>query len=89
MEEKIIITWPESQILFELEGFEDNCELLLDTEKYGSSAYEVNKQWYETTQKIIIPENEMTEQEAKEYFEDAEADAYLSSMEAHEIDFID
>ena len=87
MEEKIIITWPESKIIYELEGFEDNCELLLDTEKYGSCAYEVNKQWYETTQKII-PENGMTEQEAKEYFEDAEADAYLSSMEAHEIDFI-
>lgn len=89
MEEKIIITWPESQILYELEGFEDNCELLLDTEKYGSCAYEVNKQWYETAQKIIVPEDEMTEQEAKEYFEDAEADVYLSSMEAHEIDFID
>lgn len=88
MEEKIIITWPESQTLCELEGFEDNCELLLDTEKYGSCAYEVNKQWYETTQKIIISKNGMTEQEAKEYFEDVEADTYLSSMEAHEIDFI-
>jgi hypothetical protein len=47
----IIITWPDSQGLFDLEGFEENCHLINDEiglEKFGPSAYFVNKQWYES-----------------------------------------
>ena len=46
----IIICWLDSQELMELDGFRENCSLIngergLDT--YGSSAYLVDKDWYE------------------------------------------
>ena len=46
----IIICWPESQELMELDGFRENCSLIngergLDT--YGYSAYLVDKDWYD------------------------------------------
>lgn len=46
----IIICWPDSQKLMELYGFRENCWLIngergLDT--YGSSAYLVDKDWYD------------------------------------------
>lgn len=47
----IIITWPDSQELFDLEGFEENCHLINDEhglEKFGPQAFFVNKQWYES-----------------------------------------
>lgn len=47
---KIIICWPESQELMEFDGFRENCSLIngergLDV--YGSSAYLVDKDWYD------------------------------------------
>ena len=37
-----VVTWPESQELFEIEGFEENSILINDTplyEQYGDGAY--------------------------------------------------
>ena len=44
----VIIQWPEIQYLMDKEGFNTNASLANDEwslEKYGSSAYFVNKQW--------------------------------------------
>lgn len=44
-----IVCWPESQMLMEKKGFYDNCTLINSEkglEKYGSSAYLVEKDWY-------------------------------------------
>jgi hypothetical protein len=44
----VIIQWPEVQDLMDKEGFNTNASLANDEwclEKYGSSAYFVNKQW--------------------------------------------
>ena len=53
-----VVTWPDSQMLAEKEGFLDNCALINSihgVEKYGSSAYRVNPKWY---QKFINDELE-------------------------------
>lgn len=45
-----IVCWPESQMLMEKKGFYDNCTLINSEkglEKYGSSAYLVEKDWYD------------------------------------------
>lgn len=50
MNEYIVIQWPESQYLAELEGFIDNCYLINDKKginTFGSLAYFVNKEWYD------------------------------------------
>lgn len=44
----VVITWPDIQYCMDKEGFEDNAYLINDDkglEKYGSSAYFVNKAW--------------------------------------------
>lgn len=48
--EREIVCWPESQMLMEKKGFYDNCTLINSEkglEKYGSSAYLVDKDWYD------------------------------------------
>jgi len=43
-----IIAWPESQNLFELQGFKENCRLVngeRGIEEYGSSAYLTDTDW--------------------------------------------
>jgi len=51
MEEKfVIVCWPDSQLLMDKEGFEENCCLINDDpllEEYGSSAYLVRASWLE------------------------------------------
>ena len=45
------VTWPESQGLMELPGFEENALLINDEpllEQYGSSAYLVRVSWLES-----------------------------------------
>lgn len=45
-----IVCWPESQMLMEKEGFFENCSLINSErglEEYGSSAYLVDKDWYQ------------------------------------------
>lgn len=45
-----IVCWPESQMLMEKKGFYENCTLINSErgiEKYGSSAYLVEKDWYD------------------------------------------
>ena len=45
-----VVCWPESQILMELDGFEENSYLVNDDRgllEFGSSAYFVNRKWLE------------------------------------------
>ena len=45
-----VVCWPESQMLMELDGFEDNSYLVNDDKgllEFGSSAYFVNRKWLE------------------------------------------
>ena len=63
---KIVITWPESQMLFELKGFSENCSLIngeVGLRVYGSSAYLVDEEWYNSDE---------DEYEEDEYEEDDE-----------------
>lgn len=44
----VVVTWPDSQNLMEVEGFEDNSYLINDEkgmEDFGSSAYFVSVEW--------------------------------------------
>lgn len=46
-----IVCWPESQALFEMEGFEENAYLVNDDKgmlEFGSSAYFVRKEWLDS-----------------------------------------
>jgi hypothetical protein len=46
----VIVCWPESQMIMEKEGFYENCSLINSErglEEYGSSAYLVDKDWYQ------------------------------------------
>ena len=68
---KIIICWPESQELMELDGFRDNCSLIngergLNT--YGSSAYLVDKNWYDERKNTPIVEDDENEEPALQNF---------------------
>lgn len=48
MEKFVVIQFPESQTLSEIEGFEEHCHLINDDsglEQYGSCAYFVEEQW--------------------------------------------
>ena len=45
-----VVCWPESQMLIELDGFEENSYLVNDDRgllEFGSSAYFVNRKWLE------------------------------------------
>ena len=45
-----VVCWPESQMLLELDGFEENSYLVNDDKgllEFGSSAYFVNRKWLE------------------------------------------
>ena len=45
-----VVCWPESQMLMELDGFEENSYLVNDDmglHEFGSSAYFVNRKWLE------------------------------------------
>lgn len=47
----IVVGWPESQDLMELEGFEDNSYLINDEQgisDFGYSAYFVSEDWLNT-----------------------------------------
>ena len=51
-----VVTWPESQVLMELEGFEDNAILINDEPfltEYGNSAYLVRVSWIELLKHTI------------------------------------
>lgn len=48
MDEFIIITWPESQMLFDIDGFQENSLLINDGplyDEFGDSAYMVRQSW--------------------------------------------
>ena len=45
-----VVCWPESQMLMELDGFEENSYLINDDRgllEFGSSAFFVNRKWLE------------------------------------------
>ena len=45
-----VVCWPESQMLMELDGFEENSYHVNDDRgllEFGSSAYFVNRKWLE------------------------------------------
>ena len=45
-----VVCWPESQMLMEVDGFEENSYLVNDDKgllEFGSSAYFVNRKWLE------------------------------------------
>ena len=45
-----VVCWPESQMLMELDGFEENSYLVSDDRgllEFGSSAFFVNRKWLE------------------------------------------
>ena len=45
-----VVCWPESQMLIELDGFEENSYLVNDDKgllEFGSSSYFVNRKWLE------------------------------------------
>ena len=45
-----VVCWPESQMLIELDGFEENSYLVNDDRgllEFGSSAFFVNRKWLE------------------------------------------
>lgn len=49
--EFIVITWPESQKLMELEDFEEHSYLINSEDgiyNFGNSAYFVEKDWYDS-----------------------------------------
>lgn len=72
-EDYVLIPWPEIQEYMYDYGFDQEA-CLADSDEfvrmYGSSAYFVNKLWLDSV--------------LKKRHEEEEADAYLSSMEAHE-----
>ena len=68
----IIICWPESQELMELDGFRENCSLIngergLDI--YGSCAYLVDKDWYDeyANAPFVKDDDDMDNDEDEEY----------------------
>lgn len=65
-DEFILVTWPDIQYYYDLDGWEDNSFLVNDEnglEQYGSSAYFLKKSWYCKQQDIV-------DQMMKEHFED-------------------
>lgn len=52
----IVVTWPETQMLFEIDGFRENSYLINDDhglDDFGSSAYFVNEEWYDQNAKNV------------------------------------
>lgn len=54
--EFVIITWPEVEGYFDIPGFDEHSSLansMFDIEEYGSSAYYIEKEWYEQATKQL------------------------------------
>ena len=61
---KVVVTWPDSQMLSEKKGFLENCELINSDkgiEIYGSSAYLVDEDWFNNFDNL--PDADYTEDE--------------------------
>ena len=72
---KIVVTWPESQILFDCEDYQKHCKLIngdkgLDC--YGSSAYVVDKDWWDKRTDSINDNEEYDEENEVECCYDEE-----------------
>lgn len=73
MEKKVIVGWPQSQMIREKQGFYENCMLINSIEgvlSYGADAFLVDKDWYD---KFFNGELEdMTEEEIERRAEELE-----------------
>lgn len=52
---KVVVCWPESQMLMTKKGFYEHCELINSEkglDKYGSSAYLVDEDWFNQIETI-------------------------------------
>lgn len=49
MTDYVLVSWPESQELMEMEGFDEHASLA-DCEQFGPCAYFVDKEWLESDQ---------------------------------------
>lgn len=61
MNNYVVVCWPESQMLMEKKGFRQNCELINSEQgfdKYGSSAYLVNEEWYEQFKNGLLEDDD-------------------------------
>jgi hypothetical protein len=66
MENKIVVTFPESQMLDNKDGLLENVELINSDEgiaRYGGGAYLVNKEWYDKVKRGEVADREYTESE--------------------------
>lgn len=48
MNKYVIVSWPESQMLFDQDGFKEHCSLINDYyffNKYGPESYFVDESW--------------------------------------------
>jgi hypothetical protein len=66
MKNKIVVTFPESQMLENKAGFFDNVELINSDkglEMYGGGAYLVNEDWYNKVKNGEVAEQEYTEKD--------------------------
>jgi hypothetical protein len=57
-----VVCWPESQMIMNKVGFFENCRLINSIrglEEYGSSAYLVDKDWYQKVLNGEIPETDL------------------------------
>lgn len=67
----VIVCWPDSQILMQKSGFFDHCSLINSErgiDEYGSSAYLVDKEWYQDL--IEDKLEDMTQKEIDEHQDD-------------------
>lgn len=90
---KIIVCWPESQELMELDGFRENCSLIngergLDT--YGSAAYLVDEDWYDehSNDPFVEDNDDIDNDEDEEYDDDCELQT-VTDWELIELGFLD
>ena len=66
-----VMMWPESQCLFEKKGFRSNTKLINGEEgldKFGSSAYLVDEDWFNNT--TTTTEDEDTDMEIEICYDD-------------------
>lgn len=65
----VVVTFPDSQVIEEKEGFLDNCSLInsdFGILSFGGGAYKVNKKWLEEVNAGNVADREYTPDELEE-----------------------
>lgn len=68
----VVVTFPDSQIIEEKEGFLENCSLVnseVGIETFGGSAYKVKKKWLEEVNAGNVADREYTQEELEDHLE--------------------